>query len=115
VEDFLAQHGMSPQAVVKVRVVLEEMVLNLIDHATGSATGRIDVRLDAEPGRVVLVIEDDSDPFDPRSAPEFDTKLPLEERRPGGLGIQVVRGLAQELDYERLPGCNRLRVVIAGT
>jgi hypothetical protein len=40
----------------KVRLVLEELVLNLIDHAVGSVTDRISVAVDLQPGRVVLVV-----------------------------------------------------------
>jgi serine/threonine-protein kinase RsbW len=113
VEDFLARRGVAAGAVIKVRVALEEIILNLIKHATGSASRRIDVGLEVEAGRVVLVIEDDGAPFDPRSAPEFDRDRPLEARRPGGMGLQVVRSLADEIHYERLPARNRLRLVVA--
>ncbi|HKI34649.1 MAG TPA: ATP-binding protein [Gemmataceae bacterium] len=113
VEDFLARHAVSSKTVGKVRVVLEEIMINLINHSTGSATGLIDVRLDVEPARVVVLIEDDGTPFDPRSAPEFDRSLPLEQRRAGGMGIQLVRSLVEELDYKCLSGRNRLRLVIA--
>ncbi len=112
-EAFLAGNGVPSDAVVRVRVALEEMILNLINHSTGLAGSPIDVRLEAEPGRVVVLIEDEGDPFDPRSAPEFDTAQPLEARRPGGMGIQLVRSFVTEMDYERLPGRNRLRLVIA--
>ena len=113
VEAFLGRHGVPSHAVMKVRVALEEMILNLINHATGLDGSLIDVRLEAEPGRVVALIEDEGDPFDPRSAPEFDTTQPLEERRPGGMGIQLMRSLVAEMHYERLSGRNRLRLVIA--
>jgi anti-sigma regulatory factor (Ser/Thr protein kinase) len=113
VEAFLGRHAVPSQAVVKVRVALEEMILNLINHATGLAGSLIDVRLEVEPGRVVVLIEDDGDPFDPRSAPAFDTTQPLEERRAGGMGIQLVRGFVTEMHYERLSGRNRLRLAIA--
>jgi serine/threonine-protein kinase RsbW len=113
VDDFLPRHAVSPAAVARVRVVLEEVILNLINHGTGWVTGVIDVRVEVEPGRVVVVIEDDCAPFDPRSAPEFDKTRPLEERSAGGMGIQLVRSLAAEMDYQQLPGRNRLRVVVA--
>jgi anti-sigma regulatory factor (Ser/Thr protein kinase) len=113
VETFLGRHGVSSDAVVKVRVALEEMILNLINHAAGLAGSLIDVRLEVEPGRVVILIEDEGASFDPQSAPVLDTTQPLEERRAGGMGIQMVRSLVAEMDYERLSGRNRLRLVIA--
>jgi anti-sigma regulatory factor (Ser/Thr protein kinase) len=115
VNAFLERHGASKEAVFKVRLALEEMLLNLIDHATGSVTQCIAVQVDIEADRIVIVIEDDSDPFDIRSAPAFDKSRPLEERRPRGMGIQLVRSLMDEISYERLPSRNRLRLVVAAT
>ena len=113
VQRFCAENRLPRAVSFKVGLVLEELVLNLIDHAVGPATDRIDVRIDLEPGRVVLVLEDDGAPFDPRSAPAFDNTRPLEERGPRGMGIHLVRSLAEEIAYERVGSRNRLRVVIA--
>jgi serine/threonine-protein kinase RsbW len=114
VERFCTENGLAEAVRFKVRLVLEELVLNLIDHAVAAATDRVDVRIELEPGRVILVLEDDSAPFDPRSAPEFDKARPLEERGPRGMGIQLVRSVTQGIAYERLGSRNRLQVVIAG-
>jgi len=114
VDRFCAEIGLAKAVSFKVRLVLEELVLNLIDHATGSATDRIEVRIEREGGRVVLVLEDDADPFDPRSAPAFDKAKPLEERGPRGMGIHLVRSMSEAIAYDRIGSRNRLRVVIAG-
>ena len=113
VEAFCARRGLPKPTLFKVRVVLEELVLNQIDHATGPATDRIDLRIDLEPSRVVIVLEDDAAPFDPRSAPAFDKAKPLEERGPRGMGLQLVRGIAEEMKYARAGTRNWLQVVIA--
>jgi anti-sigma regulatory factor (Ser/Thr protein kinase) len=113
VERFCAENHLPGAVTFKVRLVLEELVLNLIDHAVGPTADRIDVRIDLEPGRVVLVLEDDSAPFDPRSAPAFDNTTPLEQRGPRGMGIHLVRSVTEDISYERVGSHNRLRVVIA--
>jgi anti-sigma regulatory factor (Ser/Thr protein kinase) len=113
VDAFCARHELPGATHARVRVVVEELVLNLIDHATGPATGRIDLCIDVEPARVVIVLEDDADPFDPRSAPAFDETRPLEQRGPRGMGIQLVRSMTEAMDYERVGLRNRLRVAIA--
>jgi anti-sigma regulatory factor (Ser/Thr protein kinase) len=113
VEEFCARHDLPTATHSKVRVVLEELVLNLIDHATGSATDRIDLRIDVEAARVVIVLEDDADPFDPRSAPAFDRTRPLEQRGSRGMGIHLVRSMTEAMEYERVGSRNRMRVAIA--
>jgi anti-sigma regulatory factor (Ser/Thr protein kinase) len=113
VERFCAAHGLSRAVSFKVCLILEEVVLNLIEHATGAATDRINVRIDLEPDQVILDVEDDSDPFDPHAAPAFDPARPLEERGPRGMGIHLVRTMVDDFVYERIDGGNRLRVVLA--
>jgi serine/threonine-protein kinase RsbW len=110
VDEFLARQNTPTPAVFRVRLALEEIIRNLIDHSP--AARRIEVRLGVETDRLVLEIEDDGDYFDLRSAPQFEKSQPLEERRAGGMGIQLVRSLVQVIDYERLPSGNRLRLVI---
>ena len=113
VERFCVENALPSAVIFKVRLVLEELVLNFIDHAVGSATDRIDVRLDLEPGRVILMLEDNTAPFDPRSAAPFDKTKPLEERGERGMGIQLVRSMTESISYERVDSRNRLRAVIA--
>src|SRR5262245_30708092 len=110
---FCTENDLPSNLRFKVRLVLEELVLNLIDHGTGSSTDRIDVHIELESGRVVLMLEDDSAPFDPRSAPTFDKAKPLEERGPRGMGIHLVRSMTDCIAYERIHSRNRLRVEIA--
>jgi anti-sigma regulatory factor (Ser/Thr protein kinase) len=112
VEQFCVEHELPKPVIFKVRLVLEELVLNVIDHAIDPANHRIDLSIDVEPHRVVLTVEDDSAAFDPRSAPAFDKTRPLEDRGPRGMGIHLVRSMAEELSYERVDGRNRVRATI---
>jgi anti-sigma regulatory factor (Ser/Thr protein kinase) len=111
-EAFCAGQGLSKAMHARIRVVIEELILNLIDHATGTAPGRIDLQVEVEPACVAIVVEDDADPFDPRSVPAFDNTRP-QERGPRGMGIHLVRSMTEEMDYQRIGLRNRLRVVIA--
>jgi anti-sigma regulatory factor (Ser/Thr protein kinase) len=112
VEQFCAQQLLSRPVSFKVRLIFEELALNLIDHATGSATERVEVRIAVEPDQVILVLEDDNQPFDPRLKPAFDKNKPLEERGHRGMGIHLVRTMAEDIAYQRVDGTNQLRVVL---
>jgi anti-sigma regulatory factor (Ser/Thr protein kinase) len=60
---------------------------------------------------LTLVVEDDGRPFDPlRDAPCPDLDSPLELRREGGLGLHLVRHMADETVYERVGQANRVRM-----
>jgi serine/threonine-protein kinase RsbW len=99
VQTFLTHCGASDRVHFKVQLAIEEVIRNLIEHGSGSASRRIDVRLDASPQSATLIVEDDGAPFDPRSAPEFDRSKPLKQREPRGMGIQLLRALMDEIHY----------------
>lgn len=42
----------------------------------------------------------DVDPFDPNTVPALETPVPPAERRPGGLGLNLVRSMVDKLTYE---------------
>jgi serine/threonine-protein kinase RsbW len=44
------------------------------------------------------------------NAPAPSTSLPLEERDPGGLGILLLRKMADEISYEHREGMNILKL-----
>ncbi len=110
---FLAQAAASAGAVNAANLALEEMATNIIKYGyDDQATHEILLRLELVPGAIALTLEDDGHPFDPLRAPEPDIHLPLEEREPGGLGIHLIRKMAQRMAYERSGGRNRLTIAI---
>ncbi len=93
----------------RVRLVIEELVVNLIMHgrfARDHVPAR--VALSVTPEAVLLQIDDAAEPFDPRQGGDDTAPPSLEEDTLGGLGLPLVRKMAQIRDYRRLPsGWNR--------
>ena len=58
--------------------------------------------------RLTVTVEDEAPPFNPRDAPPADTSSPLEQRKAGGVGIELVRTLLESVRYEHTGGRNRL-------
>jgi serine/threonine-protein kinase RsbW len=112
VQADLTDCGVSKRALFKVQLALEESIRNLIEHATGPMSGPIRVRIEVDRGKIVIDLEDDGQPFDPKSAPPFNPAAPLETRSPRGMGLHLLRSLIDEMNYERLDGRNRLRMVV---
>jgi anti-sigma regulatory factor (Ser/Thr protein kinase) len=110
---FLSTRGLPDATGNGVNLVVEEMVTNLVKYGYDDAGPHsIDLRVEVGPQAVAVVLEDDGHEFDPRSAPAPDTDRPLEARRPGGLGIALVRRFSSSMDYVRREGRNRLTVVV---
>jgi serine phosphatase RsbU (regulator of sigma subunit)/anti-sigma regulatory factor (Ser/Thr protein kinase) len=86
-----------------VDLALEELFTNIVRHGRPSGTP---VRIDISPiagGVEVSLIESEAEAFDPTRAPEVDISLPLERRRPGGLGIHLVRKVVDSIEYRYAP------------
>jgi serine/threonine-protein kinase RsbW len=106
---WLGSEGAFAGAEYLALLAVEELVTNCIKYAYDDTLEHwicIGIRLSAV--EMVVTIEDDGHPFDPRSLPEPDTSLPLEDRPIGGLGIHLLRNLFDALDYSRVEGQNRV-------
>ena len=114
VEGYGRAEGWGPVFVMKVNLLLEELVLNVRDH--GQVAGRrFDVEISSGSSEVRLDFSDDGVAFDPtRDAPSPDLDSGLQERRVGGLGIHLVRSLANSIDYRYEDGRNVLSVALCG-
>jgi anti-sigma regulatory factor (Ser/Thr protein kinase) len=112
VDHFAQQTAMTDEDLHNVHLILDELVINVIKYAFADALPHtIDVRLSLHGRTLTMVIEDDGREFDPTKAPAPDLDLPIEERPIGGLGIHIVRTLADRVTYRRTGARNILTVV----
>lgn len=102
---WLDAERIPPPAALLARLALDELATNLARHGAGS-TMRIECR--ASPAEVRIHVDDDGPAFDPLHASAPDLDGPVEERRPGGLGLHLLRELSDRFEYERADGRNRV-------
>jgi serine/threonine-protein kinase RsbW len=99
VHGFVAERGLDPELAYDLDLIVEELFTNLVRHEPGIHD--IQIGLDTGNGRITVVIQDyDVDGYDLTQARPVDTGAPLEERRPGGLGIHFVKTIADDVRYE---------------
>lgn len=110
---FLKERGVGERAVYVANLTIEEMASNIVKYGyDDTAPHEIRLRLEIEPGALLLALEDDGHEFNPLEAPEPDVHRPTHQREPGGLGIHLVRRLVHQMQYQRCKGRNHLRVRI---
>lgn len=108
---FLDSHAVTPQVVYAVRLVVEEIVVNVIKHAFDDGqTNEIVVSLAVDAAYVVIRVEDDGRPFDPTAVEEPDLRQIVERRRVGGIGIHMARLVSHSMKYDRKDDRNLLEV-----
>jgi anti-sigma regulatory factor (Ser/Thr protein kinase) len=92
---------------VKLQIALDEIVSNIIKYAwPNGEMHEFLVRIDVGQDRVEIHTIDDGMAFDPRDAPLREAPAPGFRPRPGGLGVQIVKQLVDQIDYIRADGRN---------
>ena len=100
VREFLEKEGLDAEAAYDLDLVLEELFTNMVKYGRG-ARGDVEIELARGPdGITAALLEFDAEPFDPTKLPEVDVNRPIEERRPGGLGVHFIRQLTRSFDYD---------------
>ena len=82
-----------------LHLAVEELFTNMVKYNAGAGR-RVELRVEVETDRVrVDLVDPDTDPFDPTRFPLVDTSAPMAERKRGGLGLHLIRSMADGLDY----------------
>ncbi len=100
VDDFLAESRLDRDHAFDIDLVIEELFTNMVKY---NLDGRHDilVRLEADAEKITILLRDDDvEAFDPTQARPVDVDAPLSDRRAGGIGIHLVRCLADEMRYD---------------
>jgi anti-sigma regulatory factor (Ser/Thr protein kinase) len=101
-------HAIADRALIALQVALDEIVSNVIKYAwPAGGAHEVQVRLAVTDTGVEMTVTDDGLAFDPRQAPAPAPVAPGQRRRPGGVGIHMVRQLVDGFDYQRVDGYNR--------
>ena len=99
--------GMQARALKKTEMAIEELVVNIVNY---SEAEWMEIELKAEKALYVM-LRDNGGMFDPTKQAEVDTEAVTAERQIGGLGISLVRQIADDLSYRRMNGINELTII----
>lgn len=104
---FAAEHQLPHEEVARVSIVLEELLTNTVKYGYPAADrrGLVEISLELVEARLTIQFVDDAREFDPFAVmPEIGDDP--DARPVGGLGLHVVRALADERRYRRDAGRN---------
>jgi anti-sigma regulatory factor (Ser/Thr protein kinase) len=108
--------GVEPDVAGRAEVCLNEAATNVILYAfDDGARHPITIDLQAAPTVVQITIADDGRPFNPLDAASPPAPTSLEEAPIGGLGIQLIRAYARNIEYRRVAGRNELVLTVIAT
>jgi serine/threonine-protein kinase RsbW len=107
---FCTEHAVARKTLLQLQVTLDEVVSNIIKYAwPEGGTHELSVRLTARSDGIQIEVVDDGRAFDPRSAPApASERTRAGRRRPGGVGLQMVKQLVDDIQYFRSGGRNHV-------
>jgi serine/threonine-protein kinase RsbW len=84
-----------------LKLALTEAASNSVRHAYSGHEhiGMVEISYELRPDRLVIEVTDEGEGFDPAAA-----EGPPEELSEGGLGIAIIRAIADEVEIGRQPG-----------
>ena len=101
VTDYAKQAGLNETQVYAVQLAVDEASTNIIEHGYGQeCPSRIDITCDVQEDGLKVVIYDDAEPFNPETVSEPEINVPLDEIKPRGLGIFLMRQMMDEVNYQ---------------
>ncbi len=92
--------GVQPRSCVSIEI--ENMLNNIITYVySDEDEHNIEIKVELSGDRLTVSITDDGIPFNPFGIETPDTKLSIEERKIGGLGVHLVRKVMDKVSYQR--------------
>lgn len=110
VEKYAREADLDEEAIAHVTIAVDEACANVIKHAYNEDGRDISIRVAIAPERFTVFIEDQGQPFRPELWSEPDIFRIAESRRRGGLGVQIMRSLMDEVEYATRGTTNQVRL-----
>jgi serine/threonine-protein kinase RsbW len=101
--------ALSEELVADLKLALTEAVSNSVRHAYAGGTGFVSVAYELSRDALAIEVVDDGEGFDP----ERPQLLEGEELTEGGLGIAIIRTIADDFELQSRPGVRGSRLRFA--
>jgi anti-sigma regulatory factor (Ser/Thr protein kinase) len=107
--DFAGSNGLAEPEVFAMNLAVEELFTNMVKYGGGDDLVSVDLAVRGD-ALVIELVHAGARQFDPTAAPVPDRNRSLADREPGGLGIQLVRSVMDDIAYEDKNGVARITV-----
>ena len=101
--------ALPPEIVADLKLALTEAVSNSVRHAYGESGGFVEIAYELSGSALAIEVVDDGAGFDPDRPPELEG----DELSEGGLGIAIIRTIADEFEIQSEAGARGSRLRFA--
>jgi anti-sigma regulatory factor (Ser/Thr protein kinase) len=100
VEQFISSNHIEVSVLYPVQLVVEELFTNILKYQRGGGSN-ISLDLEKVDKKFVMRMKDfDSEEFDMTKSGEVNTDAYIQQKKPGGLGIHLVKQMVDSIEYE---------------
>ncbi len=110
-DGFIVSHRVNESIAFSVKFAVEEVFTNMVKY---NPAGKDDVVINLDidgKAMTISLLDSEEKPFDLTKAEPANVNLPLEERKPGGLGIHLTKKLMDKVDYEHKDKKSKITLV----
>jgi sigma-B regulation protein RsbU (phosphoserine phosphatase) len=113
VDAGLTRHKLPATLMHDVHLVIEEIACNVFAHGnSGHLAPSLELIATVDGNELLMEFTDDGLAFNPMAQALPDLDAHIDDRPIGGLGVHLVRELAERIEYTRTRGRNVLRVIL---
>ncbi|MDH4156665.1 MAG: ATP-binding protein [candidate division Zixibacteria bacterium] len=110
-EQYCATHNLGSATAGTVCLAVEEIFTNMVKYNEATAPN-IEIGVSLYEDRLeVRLVDAGVSEFDITHVPEVDTSQPLKNRRPGGLGLHLVKKIMDRVEYEYTDGTSKITMI----
>jgi serine/threonine-protein kinase RsbW len=80
-------------------LAIDEACSNIMLHAITDSDTTIKISLECHEDHCKVIIQDNASPFDPLNMPTMDMDLYFQQKKYGGLGIELMRRIIDDIEY----------------
>ncbi|MFH1491174.1 MAG: ATP-binding protein [Pseudomonadota bacterium] len=112
VSSLAKKMGFAEERIQEIELAAEEALVNIFNYSYPDGSGDVEVKCRTGSGTSMIVeIQDGGIPFNLLSIKEPDLTADISERKIGGLGIFLIKRMANEVRYQRRDDRNILTLV----
>jgi len=105
--------GLGQDKTGDLELIAEEVLTNIVNHAYTEQKGTVEIDFKTgTPGELTVEFSDEGPAFDVLAVPDPELSANIAERSIGGLGVFLVKQLADDVAYRRGNGRNILTVTV---
>ncbi|RMD95499.1 MAG: ATP-binding protein [Calditrichaeota bacterium] len=100
IDSFIQKYKVNEQVAFTMKLVIEELFTNMVKYNSDNPN-EILIDLKHKNQELIMQLVDfDVEPFDITQSPSVDISQSIKERKVGGLGLQLVKQMVDEINYE---------------